>query len=189
MPHLKAKAICKFSTCKACYTFTMLKKPNPLSGTIIINVRCSGSISHLKTETRFRPASNIRRGRIARLLPHRVSQAYYKRLSTTPVQELISGNITQSLSKNILKVIAAEVRKSMQMHENMLLELPLTRRILRQCDNNFCSLPGYIRHLQVNPFGVHLYTEIGISILVHHLHKKAPVSLYLDAVLGVTHYK
>ena len=32
---------------------------------------------------------------------------------------------------------------------------------------------------------IHLYTETGLSILVHHLRMKKPVSLYLDATGGV----
>ncbi|KAL0199342.1 hypothetical protein M9458_007882, partial [Cirrhinus mrigala] len=58
-------------------------------------------------------------------------------------------------------------------------------RIIKMCDSNFYDMPGYIQHFQVNPFGAHLYTEVGLSILVHHLREKKPVSLYLDATGGV----
>ncbi len=37
----------------------------------------------------------------------------------------------------------------------------------------------------MDPFGVHMYTELGISILVDHLRSRLPVSLYLDATGGV----
>ncbi len=37
----------------------------------------------------------------------------------------------------------------------------------------------------MNPFIVHLYTECGLSILVHHLRSRSPVALYLDATGGV----
>ncbi|XP_073715784.1 uncharacterized protein [Misgurnus anguillicaudatus] len=164
----------------------MFKKPKQQGSSATITVKRAGPIRHLKTETRFRPASNIRRGRIARVVSQGVSHVFYKRLRSTPVKELISGNLTQSLNKNILKVISTEIKKSMLIHENVFIEMHLTQRILKECDSSFYNIPGYIQLLQINPFGAHLYTEVGVSILVHHLRKKeTPVSLYLDATGGV----
>ncbi len=55
-------------------------------------------------DKRFRPASNVRRGRIEKGVLRGVSTEYYDRLKNTPVEELLAGNITHSLNKNILKV-------------------------------------------------------------------------------------
>lgn len=65
------------------------------------------------------------------------------------------------------------------------MEMQRTQRIIKVCDSNFYDMPGYIQHFQVNPFGTHLYTEVGLSILVQHLGEKRHVSLYLDATGGV----
>jgi len=52
---------------------------------------------------------------------------------------------------------------------------------MKECDTNYRHLPGYIQNFQVDPFSCHMYTEKGISILVTHMRKKSPVTLYLDA--------
>ncbi|KAG9260553.1 hypothetical protein AMEX_G256 [Astyanax mexicanus] len=65
------------------------------------------------------------------------------------------------------------------------MEIHLTQTIMKECDTKFYKMPGYIQHYQVNPFGVHMYSETGISILVQHLRRKDPVTLYLDATGGV----
>jgi len=67
----------------------------------------------------------------------------------------------------------------------MVMELILTQQIFRESDTSYRFCPGYIQHLQVDPFGVHLYTEQAISILVEHLRTHAPVTLFLDATGGV----
>ena len=56
---------------------------------------------------------------------------------------------------------------------------------MKECDPKFHKMPGYIQHFQVDPFGVHMYTETGISIVVQHLRKKTPLTLYLDATGNV----
>ncbi len=87
--------------------------------------------------------------------------------------------------KNILKVISHEIKKSIQLHDNILLETQLTQSIIRECDTASYCTPGYVQHFQVDPFGAHLYTETGISILVNKLKLKSPVALYLDATGSV----
>lgn len=102
-------------------------------------------------------------------------------ISNTPVAELQAGNITESLNRDVLKVISSEVNKSTQLHDDVILELILTQRIIRECDSHYQNWPGYIQHLQIDPFAVHMYTEQGLSILVSHLQGKKPICLYLDA--------
>jgi len=67
----------------------------------------------------------------------------------------------------------------------MLIEMYLTQNIMKECDTKFHKMPRYIQHFQVDPFGVHMYTETGVSIVVQHLRKKTPLALYLDATGNV----
>ncbi len=183
-PYLSITAVCTFASCSAKYYFK--RKREPLGNTPVkISVLQRGNITHTKRERKFRPASNTRRGRIARALHKGVSQFFYSKLKNTPVPELISGNITRSLNKNVLKMISSEVQKSNRIHADVLMEMYLTQSIMKECDFQFNKMPGYIQHFQVDPFGVHMYTETGISIVVQHLRKKTPLTLYLDATGNV----
>ena len=65
------------------------------------------------------------------------------------------------------------------------MEMYLTQNIMKECDSNFHKMPGYIQHLQVDPFGVHMYTETGISIVVQHLRTNNLLILHLDATGNV----
>ncbi len=182
-PYLSITAVCTFASCSAKYYFK--RKRGLLGNTPVkISVLQRGNITHTKRERKFRPASNTRRGRIARAL-HRVSQFFYSKLKNTPVPELISGNITRSLNRNVLKMISSEVQKSNRIHADVFMEMYLTQSIMKECDFQFNKMPGYIQHFQVDPFGVHMYTETGISIVVQHLRKKTPLTLYLDATGNV----
>lgn len=86
----------------------------------------SGSVHCLKGETKFRSASNIKRGKIAKAVCKGISQGYYGQFRTTPLPELLGGNLSKSLSKTSLNVIASEFKKSKQLHENVFFELQLT---------------------------------------------------------------
>lgn len=97
----------------------------------------------------------------------------------------MAGNITKSLNKNVLKVISSEIHKSCRLHDDVILELMLTQKIKKDTDLSYRFWPGYSQHLQVDLFGVHLYTETGLGILVQHLRKRHPVTLHLDATGGV----
>ena len=178
VPYFRARAICTFSTCRANYTFTIKDEPTAEQKNICVHVVRTGSILHKKGETKFRRASFGRRGKIAKELKKGVSNAYYSRLAKTPQEQLSAGNLSESLTRNVLKAISAEINKSTRLHDNITLELMLTQQILRECHAEFNNWPGYIQSLQLDPFSVHLYTEEGIQILVAHLRKKKRVSLF-----------
>lgn len=91
--------------------------------------------------------------------------------------------MTECLSEKVLNVIRWEIRK--QEYINTMKEISLMQTIFKDIDEKYFKIPGYIQHFSVNQFIVHLYSELGISILVHHLRSKSPVSLYLDATGGV----
>ncbi len=61
----------------------------------------------------------------------------------------------------------------------------ITQKILRECDTGFFNCPGYMQHLQVDPFAVQMYTEQGMEILLSHLKDNHNTSLYLDATGGI----
>ncbi|XP_041919014.1 olfactory receptor 2C3-like [Alosa sapidissima] len=92
-----------------------------------------------------------------------------KRLVKTPTEEIIAGNITRSLTRDILKVISSEVRQQGRFHSDYLVELSLTQQVLRDADTGYKHILGYIQHLQIDPLGVHLYSETGLQILAAHL--------------------
>ncbi|XP_034064636.1 uncharacterized protein LOC117541546 isoform X2 [Gymnodraco acuticeps] len=183
-PYLNICAVCTFPSCRAKFFFKIQNQP--VGDTLVkISVLQRGKMAHKANETKFRPAANRRRGRIARALHKGVSQVFYSKLKKTPVAELISGNISRSLNKNVLKVIRSEVRRGKRIHEDVFMEMYLTQMIIKECDSNYRRMPGYIQHFQVDPFGVHMYSETGVNIVVQHLRKKKPLTLYLDATGNV----
>lgn len=144
---MSVRAICKFSTCKASFLIQMAERPTTQQKYIKLSVHHSGLVRHLKSETRCRPASNVKQGHIAKTVRKGNSRVYYSRLSSTPLPEVIAGKVSRSLSKNILKVISSELKKSKQLHDNVVLELTLTQDIIRECDSNRVNMPGYIQVL------------------------------------------
>lgn len=60
-----------------------------------------GKMAHKNSERKFRPAEYTRRGRIA--LHKGVSKPFYSKLKETPLAELITGNLTRSLNKKLIK--------------------------------------------------------------------------------------
>lgn len=88
-PYLNITAVCTFPSCSAKYLFKMKKEPVGES-LCKISVLQRGKMAHAKSEKKFRPAANMRRGRIARALRKGVGQLFYSKLKKTPVVELIS---------------------------------------------------------------------------------------------------
>ena len=62
----------------------------------------------------------------------------------------------------------------------------LTQNIMKELGSSTnITNGGYIQHLQVDPFGLHMYTDASVRILIEHLKRKEPVTLYIDATGGV----
>lgn len=70
---------------------------------------------HIKQDTRKRQPLNVQRGQIAKTARKGLSQDYYKK--TTPVKELMTGNLTKSLKRDILKDISYKIKKAATLHE------------------------------------------------------------------------
>ena len=133
-PYFHAKAVCTFHSCKAVYTFTMAKKPSIKENKVFLTVCRHGNVCHLKQHTRKRRASNVRRGKIAQKIKGGLSNTYYKLLSQTPHEDIRAGNMTRCLNRGILNAISCEVRKSLTLHDNVVMEVLLTQNIMRECD-------------------------------------------------------
>lgn len=97
----------------------------------------------------------------------------------------MAGTLSHALTKEVIKAVSAEVKKSTRLHHDIVMELILIQEILKETDMKFTFCPGYIQHLQVDPFGVHPYTETGLIILLEHLRKNGQITLFLDANDGV----
>lgn len=163
----------------------MKNKPSLKDKKIFVTVCQRGQILHLKQHMRRRQASNIRRGKIAQKIQGGLSNTFYRLLRKTPREEIRAGNLTRCLNREILKTISYEVRKTLRQHDNSVLEVLLTQKIIRECDTAFINFPGYIQHFLADPFATHMYSDTGVGILIGHMRRKKPVKLYLDATGSV----
>lgn len=102
-------------------------------------------------------------------------------LQNTPFDKIKADNITCRMTKDVLKKISSEVKKSMRLHKDVMLELMLTQKVIQESSSH-ASFRGYPQHLQIDPFAVDLYTEGGLNILAEHLRKTSSVPLYLHVI-------
>lgn len=86
--------------------------------------------------------------------------------------------MSRCFNKNVLKTIASEWEKKQCLHYDILMEMHLTQNILKETDTKYLKNPGYIQHFSVDPFGVHMFTETRINILVQQNEKKKSSSTY-----------
>lgn len=100
---------------------------------------------------RFHQASNTTRSKIANEVNKGASNIYYKTLSQIAVSKLMAENITRSLTNNVPKVISCEINKSQRLHNDVMLELMLTQKIIKETDLSYRYFPGYLQHLQMDP--------------------------------------
>ena len=140
--------------------------------------------TYRKGEVRSHHATYRKRWKIAKYLHEGVSNFYYSTLNKTPVDELFAGNLSRSLSKEVLKNINSEVNHSTQLQDNVLFELIMAQNIMKECDT-FTFCPGYIQHIQIDHFAVHLFTKVCLEITAYHLKTRKPITLLLDATGGV----
>ena len=182
-PFFRASAHCTFEGCKAVYSFSKKSRPKSTAKRICFKVMRFGEVRHLNNQSKFRPAKYLRRGKIAKAVSNGVSNYYYSMLKNTPVEEIMAGNVTRSLTKDVIKKISSEVKKSARLHDDVMLELMLTQKVIKE-SRSHASSKGYLQRLQIDPFAVHLHTVTGINILAEHL-KQTPTALYLDATGGV----
>ncbi len=124
-PYLSMKAGCTFPSCPAKYSFTVQNNPVASDQDVQILVQQTGDIQHKLSETKARPATNQKRGKIAKALTHGPSQLYYSTLQSTPKEQLLPGNMTECLNKKVLKVIGSEMRKKQSIHSDIFMEIYL----------------------------------------------------------------
>lgn len=51
------------------------------------------------------------------------------------------------------------------LHNDFIIELPMTKMVLRDTDTEYKQLPGYAQNLQIDPLGNYLYTGRGLLML------------------------
>lgn len=83
--------------------------------------------------------------------------------------------MTSCLDENFLK--SNKIRGKIDVH--------ITQTTLRHCDTMYYRIPVYVQNFSMDPFGIHLFIKMAISILVEHLRNKSPVTLYLDTTGGL----
>lgn len=76
-------------------------------------------------------------------------------ISGTLVDEITVGNITHSLTKDVLKKISSEVKRSTRLHNDLMLELMRTQKVIRESSSH-ASFKGYLQHLQIDPFALNI---------------------------------
>lgn len=138
-------------------------------------------MTHKHKELKIRHAKFTKRGKIAAAIANGVSKYFYESLKNTPLDEILAGNISKCLTMDVLRVISSEVMKSTRLHDDVIMEMMLCQKIMKECSGTASQVAGYIQHLQVDPFGVHLYTDCGLQILAECLKNSPPVTLHLDA--------
>lgn len=94
----------------------------------------------------------------------------------TPFDKIKADNITCRMTKDVLKKISSEVKKSSRLQKDVKLELMFTQKVSQESSSH-ASFRGYPQHLQNDPFAVDLYTEGGLNILAEHLRKTSSVPL------------
>ena len=134
-------------SCSAKYFFK--RKREPVGDTQVrISVQQSGKIMHKTSERKFRPATNTRRGTIARALHKGVSQFRYNKLHFRKHNQKSKQKCSES--------DYFRGQKS-EKYSQCFMEMYLTQNIMKECDAKFHKMPGYIQHFQVDPFGLTLY--------------------------------
>ncbi len=76
-PYLHIVAICTFPSCQAKYKFKLKTKPERMCKIVKILVSQHGQIKHKVCEKRFRPATNLKRGALARAITRGPSHYFY----------------------------------------------------------------------------------------------------------------
>lgn len=108
-----------------------------------------------------------------------VTQYYYQKLDAS--EELTrAGNITEPQSQDVLRKCLSEVRKGEAIHYNLLIEFITMENIFKIVDRESKIIPGYIQHLYINSFTVHMYSEQQLRIYAQEL-KTGRCIVHLDA--------
>lgn len=130
---------------------------------------------------RFRPVEHLQRQKTPKATTKDVSNFHYAMLQNTLLEKIKADNITCSMTKDVLKKISSEVKKSSRLQKDVMLEVMLTQKVIQESSSH-ASFSGYPQLLQIDPFAVDLYREGGLNILAEHLRKTSSVPLDLDVI-------
>ena len=91
----------------------------PLSTKILEHVTAGKKIRHTSAP---QPSARLKVVRRFTLSPGKAHQNPIELLKNTPVEEIMAGNITRSLTKDVLKIISYEIRSVARLYNDQLLE-------------------------------------------------------------------
>ena len=137
------KKKCHYFNAKAKYTFDecadaifSLKETKSTDKKRSFQVIRIGSVTQKKNQRRFRPAKYLRIGKIAKAITKGVSNFHCGMLKNTAVDEITAGNITRSVTKDVLKKISSEVKITSRLHNDVLLELMLAQKVIQESSSD-----------------------------------------------------
>ena len=176
----RAQAYCTFSGCSLTCDITGSTEDDA-GQHIACSVEFHGEIRHRKGEKRARRIKGpLRKSLKADLLHCSPSTLYNKSMNDFSLDKLLSGNRDGiGGTTSVLQKISSEGRKEERRAEDLMQSLATLRAEFHENSVSAGSrLPGYIQRVNWHPFGVMLYTELGLRIY-HYVVKTQ--ALYCDA--------
>ena len=171
-------ATCKFSNC-AEFEFYIKKEPVNSSSNVTIHVIVSGNVRHEKGEHARQLTGNRRAELGEEVTRDGPAETYHKLIGDMNEQSFKAGNMTFCQKPNVLKKAGYDYRKSLDLHQNNLLEILFAKEDFEIEDDTSTNIKGYIQEVHADPFTVIMYSEAQFAC---HLPKDP---LHLDATGSV----
>ena len=106
---------------------------------------------------------------------------FYKKLGSTPKQQLTAGNLTQAQSKIVLRKLDSEMRHAEKLHHDTFQEITIIRLLLDGLVTKTSVVKGFIQFECHFPFILHLYHEEQLRIYLQHRQQEEWLVWHLDA--------
>lgn len=159
----RTSGYCTFSDCSCTFQLT-------ISDDLEVGVTFTGVIKHSKNETKARPIRKRRRELLKNALKYESpSTLRAKMFLSLTNSELVSGN--RNCTGNTVSVfqkISSEGNKEQESDPNLVTSILLLKDDLVKKDTLSTIHKGYIQRFIAFPFGVVLFTELGLR-LYHNL--------------------
>ena len=176
---INARARCIVEGCCK-FSFKVIDQPDG-NGNATMEIEVIGKQKHPKNENRKRQLRGTLRERVGeKVLREGVTNTYYTMIKESDISALQDGNISQCQSKDVLRKVASERRKSEKYHENIMIDICTTRDILNETEDVNSKTKGYIQYIAYHPFTVIMFTQEQLNILKESIAKQK-AKLYLDA--------
>lgn len=162
----KTSGYCTFHDCSL--TFSL-----KITHNLTMTVSFSGAIKHSKCETRARPIRKDRREHLRKLLKHQSPSSLRAKMyvQLQPGEYMSGKRDLVGNGVSVFQKISSEGNKELQSHPDIIMSTILLKNELESKDGLSCICKGYIQRIIAYPFGVLLFTELGVW-LYHHLAKQ-----------------